>query len=206
MCDARLAYGWLAESIFPLFATMACCEVFSIVYVSVYLTLTPHRGYCIKVLLLALSGVVLVALYSALGLAGVTNQSRHSVATVVGIIADVGSLVMYLSPFETIVHVIKTKNASSMPIHLCLVGAIGNAVWVIYAILVSDLIVLIPNSICSTVGWIQVAIYFVYRPSRAVNAAGTVELDVPTKAQPPSPVIHATTYTAVRTPTADALA
>lgn len=161
-----LAYGLLSDSIFPLFVTMVCCEVLSIAYVVVYFMLCKEKTRPIKILSIAMGVVALVLVYIALARSGVTNQSNDSSATVVGIIADVGSLVMYAAPFETIVQVIRSKDASSMPIHLCLVGAIGNTVWVIYAILASDIIVLVPNSICSTVGWIQVAVYMVYRPGR----------------------------------------
>lgn len=164
-------YGLLSDSIFPLFTTMVVCEAFSVAYIGVYLSLSAHKTRSVKILAVAVGFMLLVCVYIALGLSGVTNQSQDSTATVVGIIADVGSLVMYSSPFETIVRVVKTKDASSMPIHLSLVGAIGNSVWVIYAILTGDIIVLIPNTICSTVGWVQVVVWWVYRPGRSTGGA-----------------------------------
>jgi solute carrier family 50 protein (sugar transporter) len=171
-----MVYAWLSDSIFPLLATFACGETFSIAYVVVYVMLTPNKRRATKILATSVSIVALVSIYIALARSGVTNQSRDSTATVVGVLSNIGSLVMYSSPFETIVRVVRTKNASSMPIHLCLVGAIGNSVWVLYASLTLDVIVLIPNVICSVVGWVQVIVYWIYRPGRsAVDSQKVVE-------------------------------
>lgn len=166
---SRLVYGLLSGSYFPLFSTMVVCEVLCVAYIGVYLFLSTHKKRSIKLLSVAVGFMLLVCVYIALGLSGVTNQSQDSTATVVGIIADVGSLAMYSSPFETIVRVVRTKDASSMPIHLSFVGAVGNSVWVIYAVLTDDIIVLIPNIICSTIGWVQVVVWWIYRPGREMN-------------------------------------
>lgn len=164
LCCDRISYAWLADSIFPLLVTFACGEALSITYVAVYVMLTPNKTRAVKIVAASISAVVLVSVYIALARSGVTNQSRDSTATVVGVLSNIGSIVMYSSPFETIVRVVKTKDARSISIHLCLVGAIGNSVWVLYAALTLDVIVLVPNSVCSLVGWVQVAVYWIYRP------------------------------------------
>lgn len=164
----RVSYAWLTDDFFPLLATYACCEVLSICYIIVYLTLTPHKKRSVKIVSVAVGAVALVATYIALARSGVTGQSKDSTATVVGIIANIASFIMFSSPFETIVKVVRTKDASSMPIHLCFVGAVGNSVWVIYASLVLDVIILVPNVICSAIGWMQVIVYMIYHPKRAV--------------------------------------
>lgn len=166
MLGDRVSYAWLSDDIFPLLATYACCEALSISYVVVYATLTPQKMRVAKIMAVGVAAIALVGTYIALARSGVTNQSRDSTATTVGVVANVASFVMYSSPFETIARVVRTKNASSMPIHLCLVGAIGNTAWVIYAVLVMDIIILVPNVICSLVGWVQVIMYWIYRPGR----------------------------------------
>lgn len=168
---SRLTYGWLAGDYFPIVTTYAVGTICSIAYVSVYFSMTPHRAYVVKVVLCVAAGTAIFVLYVVLGLVGVTGQSRDGVTTVVGFIADVGAVILYASPFETIVHVVRVKNASSLPIHLCLVGAVCNSLWFVYGLLQNDWIITAPNLICAVVGWIQVAVYVVYRPSKAQELA-----------------------------------
>lgn len=146
--------------------TFAVGTVLSVVYVAVYFSLTSERKYVAKLVLWVAIGLAIFVLYIVLGLAGVTNQSRDGVATVAGFVADVGTLMLFTSPFETIFHVLRTKNASSMPFHLCLVGAVCNSLWLTYGIIITDWILIVPNIICSVVGWIQVVVYIIYRPGR----------------------------------------
>jgi solute carrier family 50 protein (sugar transporter) len=151
--------------------------------VAVYALLTPQKLRVAKIMAVGIVAIALVGTYIALARSGVTNQSQDSTATTVGVIANVASFVMYSSPFETIARVVRTKNASSMPIHLCLVGAIGNTAWVIYAVLVMDIIILVPNVVCSLVGWVQVVMYWVYRPGRFTTDVATNSdkpMDTPT--------------------------
>lgn len=162
-------YAWLTENFFPLLTTFVCGIVCSASYTIVYWFLTPDKRRVLRLVLLALGGVVVYLVYIALGLSGVTNQSHDGVALTVGFISNTSSLLQYSAPFESIRTVLRSKNASSMPIHLCLVGAIGNSLWVVYAALIDDLIILVPNILCSIVGWIQVAIYMVYRPGRSTK-------------------------------------
>lgn len=143
-----------------------CGLVCSVSYTIVYWFLTSDKRRVLHLVLQAFGVIAVYLVYVALGLSGVANQSHDSVALAVGFSSNVSSLLLYSAPFESVTLMLKTKNVSSMPIHLCLVGAISNSLWVVYAALVNDLVILVANVVCSTVGWIQAAIYIIYRPGR----------------------------------------
>lgn len=167
MLFSRLLYGLLISSYYPLVATFLFGEVMASIYLITYFKCMSDRSYVLRMLCKALIVLVPVTLYAILGATGVTGQTAEEAGIWVGYVGVVGSIALYLSPFETIKQVIASKSAESIPIAFCLAGTASNAIWVAYAIVVKDTSVLIPNAFCCMLAAIQCVLYAIYNPNRA---------------------------------------
>ncbi|KAG2905229.1 hypothetical protein PC129_g8643 [Phytophthora cactorum] len=77
--------------------------------------------------------IVLVFLYGAIGVAGLTKQSKSSMATAMGAISISTSIGLYGSPLATTRRVIRTKSTASMPFTLCLASFFNSLIlYVVY--------------------------------------------------------------------------
>lgn len=176
-----MLYGLFTSNYFPLVATYGTGELLAIIYVSVYFAFTRERTYALKALGTALLFAAVVSAYALLGWQGVLGQSIDDVGEIVGVIGVGIVIVLYSSPFETLLHVLRTKNAQSMPILMISVGTISNALWTLYAFLDDEIIVAITNVICLTFGTVQVALYVVYYPRRnKLELPDSLEILTPT--------------------------
>lgn len=175
----RMMYGYLSGDIFPLCATYLFGDVVSILYVLGFYRYTSARKYTFQVIASVVSALLIVTVYAALGKLGVTNQSTDQVSTAIGFIGIAVSIMLYASPLETIKRVVTTKSASSIPILLCVVGTVSNALWTVYGLIIGDLFVTIPNAICLVLASIQVILYCIYNPNRqgGERQQGLVDLE-----------------------------
>lgn len=159
-----MLYGLLTNNIFPLFSTYATGECLAILYIAVYCSFTDKRAHTLKAIGLVAGFVGLLSVYAVLGWQGVLGQSAYDAGQVIGFIGIGVVVVLYASPFETLKLVLRTKNASSMPILMCIAGTISNGLWTIYGFLVGDMLVAAPNVVCVAFGIVQVVLYALYHP------------------------------------------
>ncbi|KAG3115757.1 hypothetical protein PI124_g8356 [Phytophthora idaei] len=81
----------------------------------------------------AFAVIMLVYLYGAIGVAGLTKQSKSSMATAIGAISISTSIGLYGSPLATTRRVIRTKSTASMPFTLCLANFFNSLIlYVVY--------------------------------------------------------------------------
>lgn len=162
----RMMYGYLSDNIFPLCATYLFGDTISVLYIIAFYRYCSDKAHARKIIALVTFMLVLITLYAALGVGGVTHQSTDQVAQVMGFVGIAMSIILYVSPLEMIQHVLATKSAASIPILLCIVGTVSNALWTVYGAAIGDFFVLVPNGICLVLASIQVALYVVFNPNR----------------------------------------
>uniref|UniRef100_K3WEY5 Sugar transporter SWEET1 n=1 Tax=Globisporangium ultimum (strain ATCC 200006 / CBS 805.95 / DAOM BR144) TaxID=431595 RepID=K3WEY5_GLOUD len=170
-CHLWTLYGYLTENLFPVFLTFITGEVFSWIYLIVYYRYTTERKYMRKFVIIQFLALLAVTIYALSGeyMLGITSQSKSTVGDVVGWIAVTVCVLLFASPLATIRRVIRTKNAASFPIALCVVGFVGNSLWVIYGSMIGDLFMWGSNAICVALGFVQIIVYIIYNPSKKVN-------------------------------------
>jgi solute carrier family 50 protein (sugar transporter) len=113
-------------------------------------------------------------------------QSAYAINQTLGYIAIVCGLVLNASPFTTISTVVKTRSAVSIPITMVLAGVVSNGVWLVYSLLVSDMIIAIQGVINTILCAIQVSLYVVFRPGRAGKDFSATATDIGSLALTPS--------------------
>lgn len=91
---------------------------------------------------------------------GVHGQLRTQV---VGLICLTPMVAMYASPLAVLETVITTKSVEYMPFGLSFVLFVTGGVWTVYAILVHDYFLGVPNGIGFLFGAIQLIVYCIYR-------------------------------------------
>ncbi|GMF30823.1 unnamed protein product [Phytophthora lilii] len=158
----------------PLFATSVLGVVVGGILAYFFYRWTDYKRATMKIFIGSLVVCVLVTIYGSLALAGATGQSRDAVGTTMGFITIATTVVMYASPMATIVRVIQTKTASSMPFTMGVVTVMNSFCWGFYAALVGNAFILAPNIAGFTLGTIQLSLTFIYprSPSKEAQAVG----------------------------------
>ncbi|TYZ59977.1 hypothetical protein PybrP1_007581 [[Pythium] brassicae (nom. inval.)] len=140
-------YGLFMDDIFPVVITNAIGVLAATIYTSIYFYHTTEKRYVGKLLAGVGLALAAVTLYSLLAVGGVTNQTHKEAGKIVGFLAVAVNIILFASPFETVVHIVRTKNASSLPITLCFVAMINCTLWVLYGVIDNDMFVLTPNAL-----------------------------------------------------------
>ncbi|KAG7379299.1 hypothetical protein PHYPSEUDO_008753 [Phytophthora pseudosyringae] len=164
-CVVLVWYGYLSENIFPLFVTAIMGLVTCGGFIAVFYRYTDDKRSVHKICAASFIVIVLVCFYGAIGVAGVTGQSKSSVATAMGAISIGTSIGLYGSPLATIRRVVRTKSTASMPFTLCLANFFNSVCWVVYAIITVDVWVLLPNAFGCVLTTIQLILYAIYPTS-----------------------------------------
>lgn len=166
-----MMYGLVTGNLFPLFATYAFGEVLAVVYTAVYFRWTKQRRYAAVSIAAALTFILASSLFVILAKIGMVGFSSSQLSNFTGYLMAVGSVLLYVSPFETIARVLRTRSAASIPFGMCLAGATSNTLWVIDGLLVGDMFVFVLGAVCAFFAAIQVVLYFAFYPKQSAQIA-----------------------------------
>ncbi|KAF1781327.1 SWEET sugar transporter [Phytophthora cactorum] len=135
------------------------------------------------------------SIYTILGVAG-------QVGDWVGYAAIVINIWMYASPLGTLKHVIATKNAASIPINLSVMIFVSASLWLASGIVDDDFFVWGINAIGTMLSFIQIVVYYIFRPTQQQdemkdgdltvvidNATTTATVESPAYKPMPSPAM-----------------
>ncbi|OWY99083.1 hypothetical protein PHMEG_00029986 [Phytophthora megakarya] len=169
-CVMVMLYGWVSGSYFPLFATYVFGTIVSTAYVAIYFRWTNARVYAMKAIGSAFIANVLGSAYIVLGMTGATGQPNDQIELIAGNMMTIACVLPYVAPFETIKTVVKTRSGASIPVWMCLAGATSNLIWTIEGFFTKDMFILFLSAACSTLGFVQVTLYLIYRPAKKMSA------------------------------------
>jgi solute carrier family 50 protein (sugar transporter) len=166
-----LIYSYLIGNFFPLFSVCAFQTASAIVFGVVYWWWCTTRRRFYVLWGVTVAGVVLISIYAAIAVAGVTHQSEHQVEQILGYLCVVMNLILKVAPLETLKLIIRTKNASSMPVTMSIVAFVNGLLWVWTSALEDDMYVLTTNAAGAALGGVQIIVYVIYRPGKVKDAA-----------------------------------
>ncbi|CAJ1946769.1 unnamed protein product [Sphenostylis stenocarpa] len=134
--------------------------VFEFFYLTIYYIYATNKGRK-KVLIFLLIEAIFFAVVALITMLALHSTKKRSL--VVGILADVFNVMMYVSPLTVMAKVIKTKSVKYMPFWLSVANFLNGACWTTYALIHPfDLYVLISNGIGALSGLVQLALYACY--------------------------------------------
>lgn len=152
-CSMWLTYAIMAGAAkFSMIPLNAVSFVVYFIYCGIYLYFSPDRFRTTKLYMGALA-IVAVAVTI-----GIVTKS----VIFVGIVATVTNCLMFAAPLMVMQLVIKTRSVRYMPLLLSLSGFLCACTWLLWAAVVSDYFVLIPNALGAFFGLIQIILYTVY--------------------------------------------
>ncbi|KAG3161501.1 hypothetical protein PC128_g20791 [Phytophthora cactorum] len=161
-CYLLCWYSYAVDNIIPLFLTAALGVISGAILAVFFYKWTAHKRDVMKVFIISAIVMLLETVYGLIALLGWTGQSRSSTGTALGVLVIISSVGLYASPMATIRHVIRTKTSSSMPFTMGVVNVINSFCWVVYAILVDDVFILVPNASGALLGSIQLILTLIY--------------------------------------------
>ncbi|XP_010259506.1 PREDICTED: bidirectional sugar transporter SWEET16-like isoform X1 [Nelumbo nucifera] len=138
--------------------------VLQFIYVTLFLIYAPKDTKVKLMKLVALLNVGCLGLVIAVTLLAIHGSLR---LTVVGFLCAGLTLGMYASPLVAMRMVIRTKSVDYMPFSLSFFLFLNGGVWSVYAVLVKDLFIGVPNAIGFVLGSAQLILYAVYRRKSA---------------------------------------
>lgn len=157
------------DDIFPVAITTFICSMIGLSYVIVFVHITRDKANALKKCVIFAVPMALFILYAILSAAGVTNQSHANTGKVFGYITIVTAAIFYTSPLLKIKHVLQTRSAAVIPVALCCVGTINNALWLSYGWTIDNWIIAGPNAFCACFGVFQICLWIKYRPTRTIK-------------------------------------
>lgn len=165
----------------PLFATSMLGIVVGIILAGYFYHWAPSQRSVMKVFIWTVVVCTITTTYSVLALAGVTSQSKSSVSTTLGFMMIAATTCMYASPMATIVRVVRTKTATSMPFTMGVINVLNSFCWGVYGYLINNMFLLVPNIIGVTLSGTQMVVTYIYRskPSADDQVASLTSEDVP---------------------------
>ncbi|GMF36423.1 unnamed protein product [Phytophthora fragariaefolia] len=179
----RMIYSYMVGNFFPLFSVCAFQTISAIVFGVIYWWWCTLRRRFYVLWGVTVVVMVLTSIYAGIADAGVTHQSKHQVETILGYVCVVMNLCLKVSPLETLKRIIRTKNASSMPVTMSVVAFINGMLWVWTSALEGDMYVLTTNAVGAALGAVQIMVYVIYRPSKIKDAAFTSAVDTDAKSE-----------------------
>ncbi|TYZ59976.1 hypothetical protein PybrP1_007580 [[Pythium] brassicae (nom. inval.)] len=165
-CHMWMLYGILYHRFFPVVTTFALGDAIALVFIAIYYRYTSEQRYVLKVFGVAVSALLVMTVYTALGANGWTHQKRSEVQYIVGSVGIFVSVLLYGAGFEKIVQVLKFKTAIFIPIHMVVAGTVNQALWLAYLGLDKNWLMLSSSIICTTLCVAQLVLYAIYHPAR----------------------------------------
>ena len=152
-CAMWLTYAIMAGSAkYSIIPLNAVSFVVYLIYCVIYLYFSPNK---LKIGKLYLAALALVAAAITIGI-----LTRSLIF--VGVVATISNCLMFAAPLMVIHLVIQSRSVRYMPLLLSLFGFLCACTWLIWAVVVEDYFVLVPNALGAFFGLIQLILYAVY--------------------------------------------
>ncbi|RDX64872.1 Bidirectional sugar transporter SWEET17, partial [Mucuna pruriens] len=165
-CSLWTYYGIIKDGEYLVATVNGFGIVVEIIYIILFLIYAP-KGIRAKTAILALIldvGILAAAMIT-------TQLTLHGEArsAAFGIMGAALNIVMYSSPLSIMKTVVTTKSVAYMPFLLSFFFFLNGGVWLLYAVLVRDLILGVPNGTGFLLGAVQLGLYAIYRNGKYIS-------------------------------------
>ncbi|KAK3197977.1 hypothetical protein Dsin_021392 [Dipteronia sinensis] len=169
-------YGLMKPGGFLIMTVSGAGAVLQLTYITLFLIYSPRE----KKIKTAKLAVILDVGFLGTVLA-ITLLAMHKLSlrlAFIGIICGVLGIGVYASPLLAMRLVIKTKSVEYMPFSLSFFLFLNAGIWSIYAVLVKDIYIGVPNAIGFVLGSAQLILYVIYKnKSKSTISTDVMEVD-----------------------------
>ncbi|KAL0690875.1 hypothetical protein Bca4012_090554 [Brassica carinata] len=134
------------------------------IYVLIFLFFVPKPRF-LKTITLVLALNILFPVIAIVGTRTAFGDAKTR-SNSMGFICATLNIIMYGSPLSAIKTVVTTKSVKYMPFWLSFFLFLNGAIWGVYALLVHDVFLLVPNGMGFFLGTMQLLIYAFYRNAK----------------------------------------
>ncbi|KAL4159007.1 hypothetical protein PRNP1_004780 [Phytophthora ramorum] len=159
-----MMYGFLAKIYFPVFSCFLVGDFAAVIYLTIYFRNSDNRRYVVRSIATVVVILSILTFYAILGGAGVTNQTRHGVSTVLGFFADIASVCLYCAPMEKLFMVLKHKSAAFINLPMVLAGYVNNMIWLTFGSPLGNWFMISINIFFFTMNTFTLVVYHIYDP------------------------------------------
>ncbi|KAL4160180.1 hypothetical protein PRNP1_000751 [Phytophthora ramorum] len=163
-CHTWMLYGCMIKNWFPVFWIFLFGDGAALVFLAVYWAYSPQRCYVIRVLAVTSAILLALSVYAVIGGLGYTRQSRSSVGSIMGIMADLSAVCQYGAPMEKLLQVLKFRSAVFINAHMAMASLVNNCMWLTYGILTGNWFIISPNVLFITLNAFTLGLYAVFNP------------------------------------------
>jgi solute carrier family 50 protein (sugar transporter) len=166
-----VVYSWADGSFFPVGAVNCLNAFLGAIFSGVYILHEKElRARYMATFAVAAVVVIALILYRFL-----SNQDDGDIAKVLGIFADIMSVIMFGAPLMLLGDVIKTKNSEIIAAPMAVTGLINGALWSAYGIMQTDYYVLVPNAISALLCFVQLVLVAIFPRKASVKKVELME-------------------------------
>ncbi|KAL4166193.1 hypothetical protein KRP22_013458 [Phytophthora ramorum] len=168
---AVLFYAYAIDDFVPLFATSMLGVVVGIFLAYYFYRWAVDQREVLRVFAFFFFVCLVITIYAVLAICGLTGQSHSSVGTTLGFVTIATTTGMYASPVATIVRVVRTKTATSMPFTMGVVNVLNSFCWGVYGALVHNMFLLAPNIVGVSLSATQMIVTYMYRSKERISSS-----------------------------------
>ncbi|KAF8095421.1 hypothetical protein N665_0332s0005 [Sinapis alba] len=136
------------------------------IYLLIFLFFVPKPRF-LKTITLVLALNILFPVIAIVGTRTAFGDAKTR-SNSMGFICATLNIIMYGSPLSAIKTVVTTKSVKYMPFWLSFFLFLNGAIWGVYALLVHDVFLLVPNGMGFFLGTMQLLIYAFYRNAKPI--------------------------------------
>ena len=171
-CSLWLMYAFVAgASKYDLIPLNLMSFVIYSIYCSIFAYYCPNLYYVLQIYMLGASILGLTLLIA------LVTQSL----VFIGILATIANTLMFAAPLAVMRSVIETESVRYMPFMLSFSSFLCATIWLMWALVVDDYFVLVPNALGTIFGLIQLALYSMYFRSVGEDIVIMVDSGTPTE-------------------------
>lgn len=150
--------------------------IFQLTYVTLFLMYAPKDKKIKTAKLVAILNAGFLGVVIAITLLAMHGSLQ---TTFVGVLCAALTIGMYAAPLSAMKRVMRTKSVQYMPFFLSFFLFLNGGVWSVYAVLVKDYYIGVPNVVGFVLGSAQLILYIIYRNKSAamIEEKGPVHIE-----------------------------
>ncbi|XP_055629806.1 sugar transporter SWEET1 [Toxorhynchites rutilus septentrionalis] len=161
-CFLWFKYGILTEEHTVIFVNIIGSALF-FAYVLIYFTFSVNKRVIIRQFLGVCVFILVCTVYTTYEL----NPAKA--IEVIGLVCCCVGVLFFASPLTKLAHVMRTKNAESLPFPIIIASFFVSLQWFIYGLLIDDKFIQVPNLLGCILSSIQLFLYVIY-PSQNLTS------------------------------------
>ncbi|XP_015113185.1 sugar transporter SWEET1 [Diachasma alloeum] len=162
-CSFWLRYGQMIDDFF-----VVCVNLFGTLLQFLYIAI--FALYSVKKTLILKQFVGAILFISGVYIYSIVHTDRTEATKHVGLLSCSLTILFFASPLTMLVHVIREKNADSLPFPVIVASLVVSCQWFIYGTLLQDPFMEIPNFMGCILSAFQLSLFVIY-PGKKQNAA-----------------------------------